>query len=126
MNRLDGRVGVVNRRGKRAQRDVDELPHAEPDVLLQRPLVADHDGVLDGARQCGRVGRRLLEGGTPRVRDRAPGHDVLAHQGSDQHGHLELLGQREQPFGMDGLHVTMPAGGDRHCPYRRRRRRARP
>ena len=71
MDRLDSRVGIVDRGRKRPQRDVNELPHAEADVLLQGALITDPDAVLNGGGQRRWVGRLLLKGGAPGVRDRA-------------------------------------------------------
>ena len=126
MDRLDSRVGVVDRGRKRPQRDADELPHAEADVLLQGALVTDPDTVLNGGGQRRWVGRLLLKGGAPCVRDRAAQHDMLAHLENDLHADPELLGEREQSFGVDGLHIPVPAGPDRDRPHRMPGRLARP
>ena len=105
---------------------LNELPHAETDILLQRALIADSHGVLDGPGQRRGVGKGLFGRRAPDVRDGQAGHHVVTGERNGLHGHPQLLRHREQPFGVDGLHVPMLVSADCHRPHRWRWRLPRP
>ena len=108
-------VGIVDRRRKGLASDVDLLPDAESDVLLDGALEANPDigkhRCLEGASARARIVRR---GGPYPAKDRSRNH-VLPDPITKADGDVGLGGEGEQQLRVSTRHRKLPFGGRFSC-----------
>ena len=119
VDRLDGRVRIVDRGRQSFAGDIDELPDAEADVLLHRPLETDPDPTLDRVTRVIRIRYGMRRRRSPHPAEHGASHDMFARVRKEADGDPSARGVREQERRMHCLDVSRMQARDRHGPCRR-------
>ena len=111
VDRLDGGVGIVDRRGQRPVGDVDQAAQAEQHVLDHGALEADENGFGEGRSQHRRGGWWPVGGARPGPGDGCARHDVVTDPSDQPDDQVVGGGGVDQRGRLDGLEVA--GGGHR-------------